>query len=142
MANIAGEAEIGQQIQVQWVHGGEEGKEKLFDKSRYYDPSKLLLDGNLDSTLLNFGCSNVSTSLKEFYGRQLEIHSLLKLVQDNNVHIIHLYGEKQVGKTCLAKELVRYYNLKNNEMESHFTCKYHNFTTTKNIKECEKFFKT
>ncbi len=53
---------------------------------------------------MTHGSTNLS-SFREFNGRALELHRLLKLVADSSVKAINVYGNARVGKTSPVKEL-------------------------------------
>ena len=93
-----------------WVCGEENNSsEKLFDSSRYYDTQKLLKDGQLEDTFKNN--SNFQISSIEFDGRQVEMHSLSKLLNNHSFKIINIYGHANIGKTSFVQELFYYLNI-------------------------------
>ena len=71
-------------LKIIWV-GGEpkNSDEKLFDKNKYYSPKKLLQKGEVTYASSNLVMSNITSTSREFYGRKLELHQLLKFIHSH-----------------------------------------------------------
>ena len=81
---------------------------------------------------MTLGTTNL-TSFREFCGRALELHRLMKLVANRNVKAINVYGNARVGKTSLVKELSKLLTGLLKMINNVF---YMDFSNIKSMKDC------
>ena len=125
-------------ITVHWINGDQDSGGKLFDKSKYYDTQKILYPGKVENYTLRVDNKSINKqqTLREFNGRKLEIHKVLKLIEDPNVRAINIYGDEGVGKTVLLKEICKYLGVRR---IFDGTIYYHNFEKAKQMKDCRDY---
>ena len=127
-------------VAVQWIYGEESNQgEKLFDKTKYYDQLKILHSGHVENNSLRWGKCNVNTSLRDFYGRKVELCQLTKHVLDSKIKLINVSGPANVGKTALVFEFAKYLSMRDTGYDKIY---YFNFKSINKMSKATEFLES
>jgi len=104
-------------IKIKWNR--EHPDEYLFCNTDFND-NNVIHEGEVYDSSKPNGPMNIDSCDVQFKGRQKDIHELLSMINDPTVQLINVYGEKNVGRTSLIKELAKYVSYKKVKNEGIF----------------------